>query len=55
MKLADIYQDAMANHYALGAFNFCNLENMKAILNTAEKLVFDILSPFLLKLSLYQD
>lgn len=37
MKLVDYYQDAIKNGYALGAFNFCNLESLKGILNSAKK------------------
>ncbi len=37
MKLVDCYKDAIKNGYALGAFNFCNLESLKAILNAAQK------------------
>lgn len=38
MKLTEIYQDAIKRKYALGAFNFCNLESLKGILDSAEKL-----------------
>lgn len=38
MTLKQLYDDAILNHYAVGAFNFCNLESMKAILNAAEEL-----------------
>ena len=38
MKLVDIYQDAIKRKYSIGAFNFCNLESMKGILNSAEAL-----------------
>ena len=38
MKLVDIYQDAIKRKYSLGAFNFCNLESMKGILNSAQAL-----------------
>lgn len=38
MKLKQIYLDALKNGYALGAFNFVNLESMTAILNSAQKL-----------------
>ncbi|MBO7526807.1 MAG: class II fructose-bisphosphate aldolase family protein [Clostridia bacterium] len=38
MKLTDVYKDAIKRKYALGAFNFYNLESMKAILNAAEEL-----------------
>lgn len=37
MKLIDVYQDAIKKGYALGAFNFCNLESLKAITNAAQK------------------
>ena len=37
MKLVDCYKDAIKNGFALGAFNFCNLESLKAILNAAQK------------------
>lgn len=36
MKLKEIYQDAIKNGYALGAFNFCNLESLKGICSSAE-------------------
>ena len=38
MKLTESYQDAIKRKYAIGAFNFYNLESMKAILNAAQKL-----------------
>lgn len=38
MELTKIYQHAIKNNYALGAFNFYNLESMTAILETAQKL-----------------
>ena len=38
MKLQDVYKDALKRKYALGAFNFYNLESMKAILNAAQEL-----------------
>ena len=38
MKLVDVYNDAIKRGYALGAFNFYNLESMKGILNSAENL-----------------
>lgn len=37
MKLTEIYQDAINHGYALGAFNFCNLESLKGILNACQK------------------
>ena len=37
MKLVDCYKDAIHKGYALGAFNFCNLESLKGILNSAQK------------------
>ena len=37
MKLIECYQDAIKNGYALGAFNFCNLESLKGILDSAQK------------------
>lgn len=33
-----IFKDAIKNHYALGAFNFVNLEILKSILESAEEL-----------------
>lgn len=38
MKLTEVYADALKRKYALGAFNFYNLESMKGILDTAEEL-----------------
>lgn len=38
MKLIEVYQLALKKKYALGAFNFYNLESMRAILNGAESL-----------------
>ena len=38
MTLKKYYQDAIQNGYALGAFNFCNLESLKGILNGATNL-----------------
>ena len=38
MKLQDVYKDAIARKYSIGAFNFYNLESMKGILNSAQKL-----------------
>ncbi len=38
MKLTEVYQNALKKKYALGAFNFYNLESMRAILNGAESL-----------------
>ena len=38
MTLKEYYQDAIQNGYALGAFNFCNLESLKGILNGATNL-----------------
>ncbi len=38
MTLKQYYQDAIKNGYALGAFNFCNLESLKGILDGATKL-----------------
>lgn len=38
MKLIDIYQDAIKNKYALGAFNFYNIESLTGILDAAENL-----------------
>ena len=37
MNLKEYYKDAINNHYALGAFNFCNLESLKGILNAAKE------------------
>ncbi len=37
MKLVDYYKDAVEKGYAIGAFNFCNLESLKGILNSAQK------------------
>ncbi len=37
MKLKEYYFDAIKNGYALGAFNFCNLESLKGIIESAEK------------------
>lgn len=37
MKLIDYYKDALKKGYALGAFNFCNLESLKGILSSAQK------------------
>ena len=34
----DIFLDAIKNHYALGAFNFVNLETLSAILDAANEL-----------------
>lgn len=36
MKLTECYQDAIKNQYALGAFNFCNLENLKGIMDACQ-------------------
>ena len=38
MTLKEYYHDAIQNGYALGAFNFCNLESLKGILDGATKL-----------------
>ena len=38
MLINDVFKDALKRKYALGAFNFYNLESMKAILNVANKL-----------------
>ena len=38
MKLNEAYQNALKKKYALGAFNFYNLESMRSILNGAESL-----------------
>ena len=38
MKLTEVYKDALKRKYALGAFNFYNIESMKAILGAAQKL-----------------
>lgn len=38
MKLIDVYKIALEKKFALGAFNFYNLESMKGILDSAEKL-----------------
>lgn len=38
MKLQQVYFDAMKNGYALGAFNFVNMESMTSILDAGEKL-----------------
>lgn len=38
MKLVEVYQDAIKRKYAIGAFNFYNLESMKGILDAAEEL-----------------
>ncbi len=38
MNLVDVYSDAIKRKYAIGAFNFYNLESMKSILNVAQKL-----------------
>ena len=37
MNLKQCYSDAIKNKYAIGAFNFCNLESLKGILNSAQK------------------
>ena len=37
MKLKEIYSDAIQKGYALGAFNFCNLESLKGIISAAEE------------------
>ncbi len=37
MKLKEIYLDAMKRGYAIGAFNFCNLESLKGILSACEQ------------------
>ncbi|MCI5714772.1 MAG: class II fructose-bisphosphate aldolase, partial [Firmicutes bacterium] len=34
----EIFLDAIKNHYALGAFNFVNLETLSAILDAANEL-----------------
>ena len=38
MKLKEVYKQAIKRKYSIGAFNFCNLESMKAILDAAEEL-----------------
>lgn len=38
MKIQEIYKDAIQNGYALGAFNFVNLESLTAILDAAQEL-----------------
>lgn len=38
MKLQQIYSDAIKNGFALGAFNFVNLESLTAILDAAQEL-----------------
>lgn len=38
MKLTQVYQDAIKRKYALGAFNFCNIESMKGILSASKEL-----------------
>lgn len=38
MKLQQVYADAIKNGYALGAFNFVNLESLSAILDAAQEL-----------------
>lgn len=37
MELKKYYQDAINRGYALGAFNFCNLESLKGILDAAQE------------------
>ena len=37
MKLKEYYSDAIKKGYAIGAFNFCNLESLKGILDAAEQ------------------
>lgn len=37
MKLKEYYLDAIKKGYALGAFNFCNLESLKGIIEGAEE------------------
>lgn len=36
MKLKDLYNDAISNKYAIGAYNFYNYETLKAIIDGAE-------------------
>lgn len=38
MTLQEVYNDALKGGYALGAFNFVNIESLTAILDTAQKL-----------------
>ena len=38
MKLTEVYEIALKKKFALGAFNFYNLESMKGILNACQKL-----------------
>ncbi len=38
MKLQELYQDALKRKYAIGAFNFVNLESLTAILDSAQNL-----------------
>ena len=37
MKLKEYYSNAIKKGYAIGAFNFCNLESLKGILDAAEQ------------------
>lgn len=38
MKLKNLYKDALKNGYAIGAFNFVNMESLTAILDGAQQL-----------------
>lgn len=37
MNLKEYYKDAIKNKYAIGAFNFCNLESLKGIMDSAQE------------------